>query len=72
MPRMPPAGFFSVLPGTETPLRTYANPLSCAAAVEPDPVCLNIVHIVLIRDAAIDSFAGTGNHPGLSERKSIA
>jgi hypothetical protein len=61
---MPPVRFFSALPGTETPLRTYANPLFRAAGMEPNPVRPNLVHIVLVRDAAIDSFVGTGNHPG--------
>jgi len=46
---------------TETLLRTYANPLFRAAGVEPNLVRPNLIHIVLIRDAAINSFVSTGN-----------
>lgn len=41
---------------TGTLLRTYANPSFRAAGVEP-----NLVRIILIRDAAINSFVSTGN-----------
>ena len=41
---------------TETLLRTYANPLFRAAALD-----LKLVRNVLLRDVAIDSFVSTGN-----------
>lgn len=41
---------------TETLLRTYANPLFRAAGLD-----VNLVRIVMLRDAAINSFVETGN-----------
>lgn len=41
---------------TESLLRTYADPLFRAGGIDP-----SLVHIILIRDAAINSFVTTGN-----------
>ncbi len=41
---------------TETLLRTYADPLFRAGGIDP-----GLVHIVLIKDPAINSFVSTGN-----------